>query len=54
VNFAGAIKYMVIRVLSYNGEDIDTPISDEAIRGFAIFTIQHAAIKLLPQLGHFN
>lgn len=48
------VKYMVIRVLSYNGDDIDTPISDAAIRGFVTFSIQPAAIKLPPQLNLFN
>ena len=47
------VKYLVIRVLSYNSEKIDTPISDEAIRGFAIFSIQPAAIKSSPQLDLF-
>lgn len=48
------VKYSVIRVLSYNGEKIDEPISDEDIRRFAIFSIQTAAITLPPQLGLFE
>jgi hypothetical protein len=48
------VKYLVARVLSYNGVEIDTPISDEAIRKFATFSIQPAAIQLPPQLDLFN
>lgn len=48
------VKYSVIRVLSYNGEVIDEPISDEDIRRFAIFSIQTAAINLPPQLDLFE
>jgi len=48
------VKYLVARVLSYNGEEIDMPISDEAIRRFAIFSIQPAAIQLPSQLDLFN
>ena len=48
------VKYSVIRVLSYNGEEIDELISDEDIRRFAIFSIQTAAINLPPQLGLFE
>lgn len=48
------VKYSVIRVLSYNGEEIDEPISDEDIRRFAIFSIQTSAINLPPQLDLFE
>lgn len=48
------VKYSVIRVLSYNGDEIDEPISDEDIRRFAIFSIQTAAINLPPQLDLFE
>lgn len=48
------VKYMVIRVLSYNGEEIDGPISDEDIHRFAIFSIQTSAINLPPQLDLFE
>jgi len=48
------VQYLVIRVLSYNGAEIDTPISDEAIRGFAIFAVQSAATKLPSQLEIFD
>lgn len=48
------VKYMVIRVLSYNGEEIDEPISDEDIHRFAIFSIQTSAINLPPQLDLFE
>lgn len=48
------VKYSVIRVLSYNGEEIDDPISDEDIYRFAIFSIQTSAINLPPQLDLFE
>lgn len=48
------VKYSVIRVLSYNGEVIDAPISDEDIRRFAIFSIQSTAMNLPPQLDLFE
>lgn len=48
------VKYLVIRVLSYNGDEIDTPINDEAIRGFATFSTQPPAIKSSPQLNLFG
>lgn len=48
------VKYSVIRVLSYNGEKIDEPISDEDIRRFAIFSIQTTAINLPSQLDLFE
>jgi hypothetical protein len=48
------VKYWVVRVLSYNGEEIDTPISDEAIRRLATSFIQPAAIKSSPQLDLFS
>ena len=44
------VKYQVIRVLSYNEEEIDTPISDEEILRFATFPNQSAAIKSPSQL----
>ena len=47
------VKYQVIRVLSYNDEEIDTRISDEAIHRFATFSIQSATIKSPSQLGLF-
>ena len=48
------VKYSVIRVLSYNGEVIDEPISDEDIHRFAIFSIQSTAMNLPPQLDLFE
>lgn len=39
------VKYLVVRVLNYNGEEIDSPISDEAIQGIATFSTQPTAIK---------
>lgn len=48
------VKYSVIRVLSYNGEVIDEPISDEDIRRFAIFSIQSTAMNLPLQLDLFE
>jgi hypothetical protein len=48
------VQYLVIRVLSYNHEEIDTPISDEAIRGFAIFSLRLAATNLPLQLDFFD
>lgn len=47
------VKYQVIRVLSYNDEEIDTRISDEEILRFATFSIQSAAIKSPSQLSLF-
>lgn len=47
------VKYQVIRVLSYNDEEIDTPISDEEIHRFATFSIRSGAIKSPSQLGLF-
>jgi hypothetical protein len=44
------VKYQVIRVLSYNGEDIDQPISDDSIRGFAVFSMLSPATAPLAQL----
>lgn len=48
------IKYMVIRVLSYNSENIDTPLNNEEIRKHVIPAIQHTADKLPLQLDLFN
>lgn len=48
------VKYSVIRVLSYNGEEIDEPISNEDIHRFAIFSIRTSAINLPPQLDLFE
>ena len=39
------VKYLVIRVLSYNTEKIDTPISESDIRKFAIFDVQNGTVK---------
>lgn len=44
------VKYQVIRVLSYNGESIDQPISDDSIRGFAVFSMLSPATAPLAQL----
>lgn len=44
------VKYQVIRVLSYNEENVDVAISDDAIRGFAVFSTQSPAIESLSQL----
>lgn len=40
------VKYLVIRVLSYNSEEIDSPISEKDIRGFASIDAQFGAVKL--------
>jgi hypothetical protein len=48
------VKYWVVRVLSYNGEEIDTPISDEEIRRVTTSFIQPAVIKSSPQLDLFS
>lgn len=44
------VKYQVIRVLSYNEENVDVAISDDAIRGFAVFSTQSPAIESISQL----
>lgn len=44
------VKYQVIRVLSYNEEEIDQPISDHEIKGFAVFSVQSNATERLAQL----
>lgn len=48
------VKYLVIRVLSYNGEEIDTPISDEAISRFAAISVQSPTNHSSPQLELFR
>lgn len=48
------VKYLVIRVLSYNGEEIDSLISDEAICRFAAISTQSPKIHLSPQLTLFG
>jgi hypothetical protein len=39
------VKYQVIRVLSYNGENVDQPLSNSEINRFAIFFTQNHAIE---------
>lgn len=39
------VKYLVIRVLSYNSEEIDSPISEENIRKFSTVDVQVGAVK---------
>ncbi len=46
------VKYLVIRVLRYNNEEVDRPISDEDIRKFSIFDIQTDVVKP-PQQSEF-
>ena len=48
------VKYLVIRVLSYNGEKVDAPILDEDIRKFANTVIQPSSGKSSGQLGLFD
>ena len=43
------IKYQVIRVLIYNNENIDQPISDPEIQRFAVFSSQYPAPERLAQ-----
>lgn len=44
------VKYQVIRVLTYNGENIDQPISDHEIQEFAVFSVQTPATERLAQI----
>ena len=44
------VKYQVIRVLSYNGEEIDQALSNAAIHGFAVFSVQFPATESISQL----
>lgn len=44
------VKYQVIRVLSYNGEDIDQSLSNAEIHGFAIFSTQNFTTEPTSQL----
>lgn len=48
------VKYLVVRVLSYNGEEIDTPISSDEIQKIAHFSAQPATTKPSPQLELFS
>lgn len=48
------IKYQVIRVVSYNSEEIDAPIGDEEIRRFAIFPNQPTTTKSSSQFDLFH
>jgi hypothetical protein len=44
------VKYQVIRVLNYNGEDVDQALSNVEINGFAIFSPQNPIIEPISQL----
>jgi hypothetical protein len=44
------VKYQVIRVLSYNGEEIDQALSNAAIHGFAVFAVRFPANEPTSQL----
>jgi hypothetical protein len=44
------VKYQVIRVLNYNGEDVDQALSNVEINGFAIFSPQNPIIEPILQL----
>lgn len=48
------VKYLVVRVLSYNGEEIDTPISSDEIQKIAHLSALPAATKPSPQLDLFS
>lgn len=48
------VKFLVIRVLSYNGQEIDTPLITEEIQKVARFFSQPAATKPSPQLDLFS
>lgn len=45
------VKYQVIRVLSYNGEEIDQALSNVAIHGFAVFAVRFPADEPTSQLA---
>ncbi|MDI1308452.1 MAG: hypothetical protein PSV17_03345 [Methylotenera sp.] len=52
---ANKVKYLVVRVLSYNNEEIDSLISEEDIRKFAIFDLQQTNVGNKPhQTDFFN
>ena len=44
------VKYQVIRVLRYNGEDIDQALSNTAIHGLGVFSVQFSATESASQL----
>jgi hypothetical protein len=48
---SGKVKFQVIRVLTYNGENIDQAISDHEIQGFAVFSVQYPAPERLAQIS---
>lgn len=48
------VKFLVIRVLSYNGQEIDAPLIAEEIQKVARFFSQPAATKPAPQLDLFS
>lgn len=47
------VKYLVIRVLSYNSEEIDSPINEENIRKFTTIDVQTGAVKS-PHQSEFS
>ncbi len=46
---ASKVKYLVVRVLSYNRKEIDSPIGEEDICKFATINIQTGIVKSPPQ-----
>ena len=47
------VKYLVMRVLSYNNEEVDASINDEDISKFAIFESQQFSLSIKPKQGDF-
>lgn len=47
------VKYLVIRVLRYNGKDVDTAISNDDISKIATLDVPTVTVKLRPQLELF-
>lgn len=47
------VKYLVIRVLSYNDEKVDASINNEDISKFAIFESQQFSLSIKPKQGDF-